>query len=276
MMEITCFGCRGSHVVSGPKFSAFGGHTTSYRILSPECETAFFVDAGTGICNAVLPDSIHKAVLFFTHTHLDHIIGFPFLPALQKKGFELTICGPVAAYGAGIKDIMTTLFAPAFFPVCWNEFPAHIRFFDFQDETQTIFDGTEIQAFRLPHSCTTLGCRLKIGNHTAAFCFDAELEALSADETEKIGRLIEGSDLLIADGTYTAEEYENGRRGFGHSAAETAAVFAERFFIKQLGISHHSPTADDNTLTAREQLLKKRFSKLDLSFLREGMTISLS
>lgn len=276
MTEITCFGCRGSHAVSGPEFSAFGGHTTSYRILSPECATAFFIDAGTGICNAALPDSVRKAVLFFTHTHLDHIVGFPFLPALQKKGFDLTVCGPAAAHGAVIKDVMTTLFAPAFFPVCWNEFPANIRFSDFADGTRAVFDGAEIRAFRLPHSCAALGCRLKIGRRTVVFCFDAELEALSADETEKIGRLVEGADLLIADGTYTAEEYEDGRRGFGHSAAETAAAFAERFSVRRLGISHHGPAADDRALTGREQRLKKRFANLDLFFLREGMTVSLS
>ena len=274
-MEITCFGCRGSHAVSGSGFTRFGGHTTSFLVTFPDCDTVFFIDAGSGICNAVLPETIRKAHLLFTHTHLDHIVGFPFLPALRRCGFELTICGPVARHGAVIRDVMTTLFAPAYFPVNWNELPASVSFADKHDGDSFSVDGITVDCFCLPHPSATLGYRLRHRGHTAVFCFDAELEALEPRQTEQIGRLLEGTDLLIADATYTSRQYDDGRRGFGHSAMETVAAFAERYGIGRTGLTHHSPESDDNILTRHEKRLRNAFPSANLFFLREGMKISL-
>ena len=274
-MEITCFGCRGSHAVSGNGFTRFGGHTTSFLVTFSDCETVFFIDAGSGICNAVLPETIRKAHLLFTHTPLDHIVGFPFLPALRRCGFELTVCGPVARHGASIKDVMTTLFAPAFFPVSWNGVHSSVSFADKHDGDCFYVDGSTVDCFCLPHSSATLGYRLRYRNRTAVFCFDAELEALDSRQTEQIGRLLEGTDLLIADATYTSRQYSDGRRGFGHSAMETVAAFAERYGICRTGLTHHSPEADDDILTQHEKRLQNAFPSANLFFLREGMKISL-
>lgn len=275
MTEITCYGCRGSHAVSGKEFSLFGGHTTSFLVSSGESDTVFLIDAGSGICNIALPDSVKKAVLLLTHTHLDHIAGFPFLQALRRSDFELTVCGPVAAHGAGIREIVTTLFAPAFFPVNWDGFPASVSFSDLRDGSTLVFGDTAVDAFRLPHPSATLGYRLRQGNHTAVFCFDAELEALDSRQTEALGRLVEGTGLLAVDATYTAEQYANGRVGFGHTAAETAAAFAERFGVLKTGLTHHSPGATDRELLCREKNLREKHPSAGIFFFREGMSVSV-
>lgn len=275
MTDLTCFGCRGSHAVSGKDFTLFGGHTTSFLLSSDSSDTVFLIDAGSGICNVSLPDSVKKAVLLFTHTHLDHITGFPFFPALHRPDFNLTVCGPVANHGAGIKEIMTTLFAPAFFPVNWDEFPASVSFSDLHDGDCCFFDNTVISCFRLPHPSATLGYRLQQGNRTAVFCFDAELEALNPQQREKFGQFIEGVDLFTVDATYTAEQYINGHTGFGHTAAETAAAFAERFGVRKTGLTHHSPKATDTELFIREKALKEKYPTAGIFFFREGMNLSL-
>lgn len=275
-MKITCYGCRGSHAVSGSRFTRFGGHTTSFLVTFPDCDTAFFIDAGSGVCNAGLPETIRKAYLLLTHTHLDHIVGFPFLPALRRSGFALTVCGPVSRHGAGIRDTMTTLFAPAYFPVNWNEFPAAVSFADKYDGDCFGVDGITVDCFHLPHSSATLGYRLRYRNRTAVFCFDAELEALSPQQGEDIGRLVEGADLLVADATYTKHQYDDGRRGFGHSAMETVAAFAQRYGIDRTGLTHHNPEADDAMLTQHETRLQSAFPSAKLFFFCEGMTVSLT
>lgn len=275
MTEITCFGCRGSHAVSGKEFALFGGHTTSFLVTNSESDIAFLIDAGSGICNLTLPPEIRKAVLLFTHTHLDHIAGFPFLPALKRKDFELTVAGPVAAHGAGIKDVVSTLFAPAFFPVNWNDFPATVTFKNLVDGECRLFSDTVVDCFRLPHSSATLGYRLQIGQRTAVFCFDAELEALKPQQAKEIGSLVARADFFAVDATYTAQQYADGRVGFGHSSAETAAAFADAYDIKKTGLTHHSPEATDSELLKREVALQKRFPSAGIFFLKEGMKIVL-
>lgn len=274
MMTVKCLGVRGSHAVSGENFREFGGHTTSFQIQVKD--TLIFIDAGTGICNATIPANIKRALLLFTHTHLDHIVGFPFLKALQRQDFELTICGAVGHHGAHIQDVMSTLFAPAFFPVNWNQLPAKITFKDLKEDDQFLWDEVEVSCFHLPHSSATLGYRLKTAQHQAAFCFDAEWELLSPQKGEKIHRLLEGIDLLISDGTYSQKEYEGGRKGFGHSAMETVAALGQRLQIKKTAITHHSPWNDDKTLQEHQYRLQKEFSQISLVFLKEGWELQLS
>lgn len=275
MTAVTCFGCRGSHAVSGKDFALFGGHTTSFLFSCDDSDTVFLIDAGSGICNITLPDSVKKAVLLLTHTHLDHIAGFPFLPALRRRDFDLTVCGPVAAHGAGIREIMTTLFAPAFFPVNWDGFPASVSFMNWYDGDSRTFGDTVVDSFRLPHPSATLGYRLRRKDRTAVFCFDAELDALTPKQAEKLGRLAEGAGLFVVDATYTAEQYANGRIGFGHTAAETAAAFAERFGVRKTGLTHHSPEATDCELLGREKILKEKYPSAGIFFFREGMHVSV-
>jgi len=65
----------------------YGGNTSCIEVQAGDHR--FVMDAGTGIRNfskVVLNDDIRRTYLLLTHTHWDHINGFPFFtPAYDPK-----------------------------------------------------------------------------------------------------------------------------------------------------------------------------------------------
>ncbi|WP_238492450.1 MBL fold metallo-hydrolase [Desulfotruncus alcoholivorax] len=78
--KVTFWGVRGSRPVPGYHTLKYGGNTSCVSIEIGE--RLFIFDAGTGICNLgqELVKKREKMVgdIFITHTHWDHIQGFPF------------------------------------------------------------------------------------------------------------------------------------------------------------------------------------------------------
>ena len=108
-MKTTFYGTRGSTPVSEKKFVQFGGNT-SCVMLTMDSGHNFIFDAGTGIrkldsdlarLSNVQPLGLPEldipaldVVIVLSHTHWDHIQGFPFFkPAYDpQKNILLTIC----------------------------------------------------------------------------------------------------------------------------------------------------------------------------------------
>jgi hypothetical protein len=64
--------------------------------------------------------------------------------------------------------------------------------------------------------------------------------------------LADGASVLIHDGQYADEEYED-HAGWGHSRIEDAIAFADRADVRRLVLFHHDPTHDDLRLDALAQ-----------------------
>ena len=78
-MQIKCWGSRGSIPVSGKEYVKYGGDTTCIEIRTDSGDI-IIVDAGTGIRrlgNALIEQKLNSFNFLFTHSHWDHIIGFP-------------------------------------------------------------------------------------------------------------------------------------------------------------------------------------------------------
>jgi len=83
----------------------------------------------------------------------------------------------------------------------------------------------------------------------------------------------EGADLLVHDAQYTSEDYQQGKRGFGHSTVEMATSAARAASVGQLVLFHHEPTYDDAKLDAMEALARTQFAYAHSAY--EGMEIDL-
>ena len=59
--------------------------------------------------------------------------------------------------------------------------------------------------------------------------------------------LIEGSDLVIYDSTYTEEEFP-AKVGWGHSTWQEAVRLCKAANVKQLAIFHHDPEHTDDVM----------------------------
>ena len=119
-MKAAFWGVRGSIPVPGPSTVKYGGNTTCYEVVT-DSDELFILDAGTGIRElggALFPRlGRHPRInLMITHTHWDHLIGFPFFGPAYAKGNKIDVYGPIH-YDKSLQGIFATLMDYAYFPV---------------------------------------------------------------------------------------------------------------------------------------------------------------
>jgi ribonuclease BN (tRNA processing enzyme) len=74
---------------------------------------------------------------------------------------------------------------------------------------------------------------------------------------------------LIFDGQFTEDEYKR-RRSWGHSSTDDAVHLAENLGVRQLVVTHHSPSHDDAALAGIEENLQRTMASSRLA--RQGPT----
>ena len=130
-MYIKCWGSRGSTPVSGKKYLKYGGDTTCLEIRT-ESNDIIIVDAGTGIRNVGL--DIFKQgskpqdnlFILFSHTHWDHIQGFPFFGPAYDPNQKFTLVLPNRTQTAkGLQDIFSIQMQDEYFPVPLDKMGSH-------------------------------------------------------------------------------------------------------------------------------------------------------
>jgi ribonuclease BN (tRNA processing enzyme) len=106
-----CFnlwGTRGSTPVPGARFIRHGGNTSCMSITYGD--ERFIFDAGSGIRDLgmeLMSGSHRELQLFVTHTHWDHIQGFPFFTPAYTPGFHITIHG-AEGFGKDLRSVFQT------------------------------------------------------------------------------------------------------------------------------------------------------------------------
>src|SRR2546421_9976380 len=127
-MRIKFWGTRGTRPTPGRRTLRYGGNTTCIEVRDQE-DNLLVIDSGSGIAelgSTFSPTEPLQAHLLITHTHLDHIQGFPFFLPAFVPGTHLTIVGP-----AGSAESLQARFAghtdPAYLPVRLGHPPAELE-----------------------------------------------------------------------------------------------------------------------------------------------------
>lgn len=94
-MRLRFWGTRGSIAAPGPDTNHFGGNTSCIE-LSTEDGKRLILDCGTGA--RLLGNELMKtirgpisATILLTHTHWDHIQGFPFFAPLFEPANHFSV-----------------------------------------------------------------------------------------------------------------------------------------------------------------------------------------
>ena len=77
-MKVIFWGVRGSFPVVSPQCAGYGGNTPCLEVDTGSC---ILIDAGTGIRSAgktLVERGVEQIHLLISHTHWDHIQGFPY------------------------------------------------------------------------------------------------------------------------------------------------------------------------------------------------------
>jgi phosphoribosyl 1,2-cyclic phosphodiesterase len=267
------WGVRGSIACPDTATVRYGGNTPCVEMLVGGYRLIF--DAGTGI--HVLGQSLlgHLPVsghLFFSHSHWDHIQGFPFFSPAFMEGNEFDIYGGVIPHGVTIEHRLHDQMTQPNFPVPLQVMGANLRFHNLDYGDTVRLGDVTISTGALNHPGGAMGYRVSWQDYAVAYITDTEHFKDKLDRN--VLALADRADVLIYDSTYTNEEYyhpQTSKIGWGHSTWQEGVKIAKAANVKQLVIFHHDPTHDDEFMNTIELQSQRVFPTAIVA--REGMNI---
>ena len=254
------WGTRGSTPVSGPHHMRYGGHTASLEIRTPRA--LVLIDAGTGfqsLGKELLLEPPRHYHLFFSHTHWDHINGFPFFAPLFHTDATFDIWTPVG-YTETARQIFTDIFSESVFPVPFDQIAPRLTFHELRDGDHIDIEDIHLQASYAYHPGSTLCFKISACGKNIGYVTDNEVLLGHTNDPTKIPsqhplfdphrpliELLRHSDLLIHEAQYLDVEYVD-RIGWGHSSVSNASLLAREIAPKEWVITHHNPRHSDDDL----------------------------
>lgn len=241
------WGVRGSISCPGPHTVRYGGNTSCLEVCVGGERLIF--DGGTGLRElgqtllAKMPLDIN---MFFTHSHWDHIQGFPFFVPAFIKGNRFNIYGAIAPNGSTIEQRLNDQMLHPNFPVPLQIMGADLKFCDLEIGEVVRVGEVEVQNALLNHPGEAVGYRVNWRGHSVAYISDTEHFPDRLDEN--VLWLARDAEVMVYDATYTDAEYHHERTskvGWGHSTWQEAVKVAKAANVKRLVIFHHDPLHDD-------------------------------
>lgn len=305
MMKIKFWGVRGSIPCPGPTTQKYGGNGACIELRLGK--RIVIIDAGSGIRELGnylmahdMPDGPISADLFLSHTHWDHIMGFPYFVPIYVPTTKLNVYGPVSFEEDPLEEVVGGQMKYRYFPVNVGELSSNIEYIRLSENPGIdLGGGLKVVTKFLNHPVTTLGYRFEYEGKVFCTCYDTEpfcnlfitdpehpeYDEAMAIEGEEVAReqniLLEqffaGADLLVYDAQYTQEEYLANRIGWGHTPMEHAIEAAQRNGVKKLALFHHDPDRTDEQLDelAKTYCQPGKYGDLEVFFARERSLFEL-
>jgi phosphoribosyl 1,2-cyclic phosphodiesterase len=305
-MKVRFWGVRGSIPSPGAITQKYGGNTACIEIRVGGRDRLIIVDAGSGIRslgNSMMANDLPKgplqADIFLSHTHWDHIMGFPFFTPIYIPGSKLKVHGPVSFEEDPLEEVVGGQMKYRYFPINLGELASDIEYIRLkEDPAIDLGDGLSLTTKLLNHPITALGYRFDFAGKSVCTCYDTEPfrnlfitdpddpgydeamavegEEVAAEQNLAVEQFFAGTDLLIYDAQYTEAEYAN-RINWGHTTIEYAIAAAQRAGVKRLALFHHDPDRADARLDELAEIycLPAQPGITEVFFAREGMEFLL-
>ncbi|MDP3652087.1 MAG: MBL fold metallo-hydrolase [Rhodoferax sp.] len=269
-MKVKFWGVRGSIASPGPNTVRYGGNTTCIEIRTDNNEL-LIIDAGTGIfplSQTLLAELPLTANVLLTHSHWDHIQGLPFFIPNFIPGNLLRLHGgfdPVT--GKGVEQVMSVQLQYSYFPVREAEMKARIEYVTLAPEQSIQIGSATVTPYLMNHPVIDFGYRIEANGKSVFFTGDhepplniyepgedgyAEYQTFVDEKASGILQAMRGVDVLIADCSYTEQEYAT-KKGWGHGTFNSCIQYAQDAGAKVLFCTHHEPTRNDDALEAAFQ-----------------------
>ena len=245
-MKIRFWGVRGSFVAAGAEFTRYGGNTPCVEVT--EGDNRLILDLGSGaipLGRALLADGAQgrRISILLSHTHIDHIMGFPFFAPVFHPKASLTIYGPRGA-GKRIESVLDDSLNPDYSPLfSIANLSAKLEFHELSEKSFRV-EGFDITCAPMPHARTvSWAFRIRSGAGTVVYMTDVGYPGGSPGKSAVA--LAQDADIVIHDATFSPEEYPQ-REKWGHASWEHALALAERAGAKKLVLFHHSTDRTDD------------------------------
>jgi len=230
-------------------------------------DVIIILDCGTGVRELGLnlmrnykpPIEAH---ILLSHTHWDHIQGFPFFPPALAPGNRITLYS-ARGYEKPLREVLEGQMDYTYFPIKLGQMASDLSFREVDEETFDI-GHVQVSTHFLNHTVLAMGYRLFSGGKTVVYATDTEpfgtyhtsaptgengtrqgVETQFVHESDQryVG-FVTGADVLIHDAHLIASELPE-EAAFGHAAAEYGLALAKEAGARRLVLFHHKPDRTD-------------------------------
>tara|TARA_B100001121_G_C18699911_1_gene627008 strand:+ start:2446 stop:3261 length:816 start_codon:yes stop_codon:yes gene_type:complete len=235
MPKVSFWGVQGS--CPGSYFEENLGSNTSCISIELE-DTLIILDAGTGIrtlCNTIDVNQFKQVALLLTHSHWDHIQGFPFFSYIYQNK-PLIIFSHLHEHINGLLNQINGVN----FPLSRETLSCNVNIITDinQLNNQLNIDITTIQT---NHQGNCIGYRVKSKDCDVCYIPDNQLHNTSTTSFNEFVSFCQNSKILIHDSQYTTHDMPL-KIDWGHSIYTDALKLAMEASVRQFVLFHHEPT----------------------------------
>ena len=272
-MKLKFLGVRGSRPTHKRNLLGYGGNSTSLEFCLELEDFYLFLDGGSGLAwrgdQIAKKDHSKKFHFLVTHTHWDHILGYPFFAPIYDERNTLIFYASKTTRSS-FTDLFFGLQRISNLPVPISHLKAKLNFETIvPDTTFMIEDKVKISTMQLNHQGVTLGYRVEHGDDSVCVITDnAPIENgnflgenmftdpnMSHEEKtvlfeDKLVKFLTGAHTVDFDTHFTED---NLKPDWGHSTPDRALDFCSRAGVKRLILFHHAPEENDSAVDDKVQ-----------------------
>src|SRR6476660_6177690 len=174
-LKVRFWGVRGSIACSGAEYARYGGNTSCLEVTGGGRRLIF--DAGTGIRTLGL-ELVHQAPnnldIYFTHTHLDHLVGLTFFAPLFDARSTVRMWAGHLEAPYTLKQVVANLMQAPIYPVTLEIFKAKVSFTEFKAGDLLTCGPIQMRTAPLNHPNGATGYRIEHGGKSICYITDTE------------------------------------------------------------------------------------------------------
>ena len=280
-MIVTFYGVRGSAATPGPLTVKYGGNTSCIHVQL-ENGNDLILDAGSGIrlLGHKLAKKSNPVNILLSHSHWDHIQGYPFFDPIYQPGRVIDVYVSVESGRMLLNSLMVQMDG-THFPVRAEDLPS-FAMPKFKGIESELYEREGIQVVRKPlnHPGGGVAYRIEENGVRCAYVTDNELDPPDKPATryDQWVNYLHGVDLLIHDAQYTQDDMPH-KHGWGHSLISQVRQLAADAEVGMLVMFHHDPDRTDAELDEiqieNDKYLKSVHAPTRCVCAAEGMQITL-
>lgn len=217
-----------------------------------------------------------QAHILISHTHWDHLMGFPFFQPAYVPGNKFAICG----CHPNLKRRFERQHHPENFPAPLSVMGSDIQFQKWTPDRKKKLGNVSVKPFLLDHPGNSYAYRIETDSKVFIYASDGAYNDPSPDTMERYHTFYHNADVLVFDAHFDLIESFQ-KSDWGHSTSFLGVDIALNAGVKNLLLFHHDPLSDDKRvgkfLNATKRYLNHiaPHSDLTVSVAYEGLEMTL-